>query len=45
LRLDVAPLPTNCINFLYGFKIRGPGKGKDLVGAVVNLSFLGNEKD
>ena len=43
--LDVAPLPDNCFNFLYGFKIRGPGKGNDLVGAVVYLSFLGNEKE
>ena len=33
--LDVVPLPDNCFNFLYGFKIRGSGKGNDLVGAVV----------
>ncbi len=38
--LDVAPLPDNYFNFLYGFKIRGPGKGNDLAGAVVYLSFL-----
>jgi hypothetical protein len=38
--LDVAPLPDNCFNFLNGFKIRGPGNGNDLVGAVVYLSFL-----
>jgi hypothetical protein len=31
--LDVAPLPDNCFNLLYGFKIRGPGKCKDLLGA------------
>jgi hypothetical protein len=43
--LDVVPLPDNCYNFLYGFKIRGPGKGNDLVSAVVYLSFLGEEKD
>jgi hypothetical protein len=43
--LDVAPLPDNCFNFLFGFKIRGPGKGNDLVGAVVYLSFLGDEKE
>jgi hypothetical protein len=41
--LDVAPLPDNCFNLLYGLKIRGPGKGNDLVGAVVYLSFLGDE--
>ncbi len=35
----------NCFHFLYGFKIRGPGKGNDLVGAVVYLSFLGDEKE
>jgi hypothetical protein len=39
--LDVAPLPDNCCKF----KIRGPGKGNDLVGAVVYLSFLGDEKE
>jgi hypothetical protein len=40
--LDVAPLPDNCFNFLYGFKIRGSGKGNDLVGAVLleTLSML-----
>jgi hypothetical protein len=27
---SVAPLPDNCFNFLYGFKIRGPVKGNDL---------------
>jgi hypothetical protein len=43
--LDVAPLPDNRFNFLYESKIRGPGKGNDLVGAVVYLSFLGNEKE
>ena len=30
---------------MYGFKIRGSGKGNDLVGAVVYLSFLGDEKE
>ncbi len=30
---------------MYGFKITGPGKGNDLVGAVVYLSFLGDEKE
>ena len=43
--LDVAPLPDNCFNFLHGFKIRGPGKGNDLVGAVVYLSFRCDEKE
>jgi hypothetical protein len=43
--LDVAPLPDNCFNFFFGFKIRGPGKGNDLVGAVIYLSFLGDEKE
>ena len=43
--LDVVPLLDNCFNFMYGFKIRGPGKGNDLVGAVVYLSFLGEEKE
>ena len=43
--LDIAPLPDNCFNFLYGFKIRGRGKGNDLVVAVVYLSFLGDEKE
>jgi hypothetical protein len=43
--LDVAPLPDNCFNVLYGFKIRGPGKGNDLVGAVVYLSFLSDDKE
>jgi hypothetical protein len=38
--LDVVPLPDNCFNFMYGLEIRGPGKGNDLVGAVVYLSFL-----
>jgi hypothetical protein len=42
--LDVVPLPDNCFTFIFGFKIRGPGKGNDLVGAVVYLSFLGEEK-
>jgi hypothetical protein len=43
--LDVAPLPDNFFNFLYGFKTRGTGKGNDLVGAVVYLSFRGDEKE
>ena len=43
--LDVTPLPDNCFSFLYGFKIRGQGKGNDLVGAVVYLSFRGDEKE
>jgi hypothetical protein len=37
--LDVAPLPENCFSFLYGFKIRGPGKGNDLVGTKETLQW------
>ena len=43
--LDVAPLPDNCFTFLFGFRIRGGGKGNDLIGAIVYLSFLGNETE
>ena len=43
--LDVAPLPNNCFTFLFGFRIRGVGKGNDLIGAIVYLSFLGNETE